>query len=308
VHEHLHHHDHLHDHGDDRGHATDHERNAGHLKVSIALNLGFALIEALIGLLANSMAILSDAAHDFMDSASLLLSLVASWVSQRPPDAKRTFGYRRASILAALLNSSVLVITSVVIGFHAIRRLFAPAEVQSTYMLIVAALSIAVNGYAVLRMRHDRHGDLNLESAFIHLLEDALGGIGLLAGGLLIRLTGWHWIDSVVALTLSAIVLRGALRIVLKSLNIFMEGTPEDLDVSAIENAILGHPMVEEVHHIHVWTLDASHYSMSVHVRLRDRRLPSGLYEELAELVKPFKVAHLTVQAEGPEGTCLPCN
>lgn len=299
MHEHLHHHGH--------DHTVDQERSTRHLKVSIALNLGFALIEALIGLLANSMAILSDAAHDFMDSASLMLSLIASWVSRRPPDEKRTFGYRRASILAALLNSSVLVITSVVIGFHAIRRVFEPAEVRSTYMLIVAALSIAVNGYAVLRMRHDRHGDLNLESAFIHLLEDALGGIGLLAGGLLIRFTGWHWIDSVVALALSAIVLRGALRIVLKSVNIFMEGTPEDLDMSMIESAILSHPMVEGVHHIHVWTLDASHYSMSVHVRLRDRHLPPGLYEELAELVRPFKIAHLTVQAEGPEGICLPC-
>lgn len=296
------------EHSHNHSHAVGAEVASGHLKVSLVLNLCFALAEIVIGLLANSMAILSDAAHDMMDSASLLLSLVASWISQRPPDKKRSFGYRRATIVAALINSSILVVTSGVIGFHAIRRLLDPVEVKSGYMLLVAGLSAIVNGYAVLRMRHDRHRDLNLDSVFMHLLEDALGGVGLLIGGLIIRFTGWHVVDSVVAIALSVFILRGALKIVMRSVNVFMEGVPEDVDIASLKEAILSHPMVEDVHHIHVWMLDASHYSMSVHVRLRDRQLPEGLYTELAELVRPHKINHLTVQAEGPEGTCLPCS
>lgn len=308
-HDHAKGHDHVHSHGDTHGHdhSGSHSRTAGHLKVGIALNLGFSLIEAVIGFLANSVAILSDAVHDFMDSGSLLLSLVAAWVSQKPPDEKRSFGYRRASILAALLNSSILMATAVFVGYHAVRRVFQPAEVRSVYMLVVAGLSIVVNGAAVLRIGHDRHHDLNLQSAFMHLLEDALGGLGLLVGGLVIHFTGWHVIDSVIALILSALIFRGALRIVLKSINVFMEGTPEGMDIAALEQALLSHPLVQEVHHIHVWMLDTTHYSMSAHVRLRDRTLPPGLYDELAELVRPFRVHHLTVQAEGPEGICLPC-
>ena len=300
---------HVHSHDDVHGHdhSGSHSRTAGHLKVGIALNLGFSLIEAVIGFLANSVAILSDAVHDFMDSGSLLLSLVAAWVSQKPPDEKRSFGYRRASILAALLNSSILMATAVFVGYHAVRRVFQPAEVRSVYMLVVAGLSIVVNGAAVLRIGRDRHHDLNLQSAFMHLLEDALGGLGLLVGGLVIHFTGWHVIDSVIALILSALIFRGALRIVLKSINVFMEGTPEGMDIAALEQALLSHPLVQEVHHIHVWMLDTTHYSMSAHVRLRDRTLPPGLYDELAELVRPFRVHHLTVQAEGPEGICLPC-
>ncbi|MGB3982714.1 MAG: cation diffusion facilitator family transporter [Bacillota bacterium] len=294
---------HFHNHS----HAVDSDVASGHLKVSLILNLCFALAEIVIGLLANSMAILSDAVHDLMDSASLMLSLIASWVSQRPPDEKRSFGYRRASILAAFINSSILVVTSAFIGFHAIRRLLDPVEVGSGYMLLAAALSVIINGYAVLRMRHDRHGDLNLESVFMHLLEDALGGVGLLVGGLIIRFTGWYVVDSIIAIALSAFVLRGALRIVMRSINVFMEGVPEDVDIGLLEKALLSHPMVVDVHHIHVWMLDASNYSMSVHVRLKDRHLPKGLYAELAELVKPYKINHLTVQAEGPDGACLPC-
>jgi len=296
VSEHIHH-----------GHTVDQVVVSGHLKVSLVLNLCFAFAEIVIGLIANSVAILSDAAHDLMDSASLLLSLIASWISRKPADRKRSFGYRRATIIAAFINSSILVITSTIMGFHAIRRLIDPVEVRSDFMLLVAGLSVAVNGYAVLRMRRDRYGDLNLESVFMHLLEDALGGLGLLAGGLVIQFTGWHVVDSVIALVLSLIVLRGTLRIVLRSVNVIMEGSPEDIDISSLEQAILNHPMVEEVHHLHVWMLDGSHYSMSVHVRLKDRILPKGLYEELAELVKPFKIHHLTVQVEGPEGMCLPC-
>lgn len=306
-HAHGHEHAHSHDSAHSHDHSESHARTAGHFKVGIALNLGFSLIEAVIGFMANSVAILSDAVHDFIDSGSLLLSLIAAWVGQRPPDEKRSFGYRRASILAALLNSSILMATTVFVGYHAVRRVFQPAEVRSVYMLVVAGLSIVVNGVAVLRIWHDQHHDLNLQSAFIHLLEDALGGLGLLVGGLVIYFTGWHVIDSIIALILSALIFRGALRIVLKSINVFMEGTPEGMDIAALENALLSHPLVQEVHHIHIWMLDTTHYSMSAHVRLRDCTLPPSLYAELAELVRPFRVDHLTVQAEGPEGVCQPC-
>lgn len=329
-------HDHTNDHGDDSRRLHDHRDNHSYYDLShnhshsnhahhgehhhgepgaeeyirfgLMLNLAFALTEVVIGVLSNSIAILSDAVHDFSDSGSLLVSYFAAKISKRKADASRTFGYRRASVLAALLNASALLAVTVFVVYHAIMRLARPVEIKSGYMFLVAGLSILVNGAAVLRMRHDRTSDINLEGAFWHLLEDALGGAAILVGGAVIYFTGWMWVDPALSLVLSAFIIRGAYGVVLKSIHILLEGTPLDVDPAEVEAALLEDPSVEAVHHLHIWMLDTNHYSMSVHVVLKDIAVPQDLYRNLSEKVRRFKVTHLTVQPEYGHGQCLPCS
>lgn len=296
------------------GHAHQHSHHHGeigaeeHIRFGLILNLAFAVTEVLIGVLSNSIAILSDAVHDFSDSGSLLISYFAARISKRKADASRTFGYRRASVLAALLNASALLAVTVFVVYHAVMRLVRPVEIKSGYMFLVAGLSILVNGAAVLRMRRDRKSDINLEGAFWHLLEDALGGVAILIGGAIIYFTGWMWVDPVLSLVLSVFIIRGAYGVVLKAVHILLEGTPQDIDLAEVEAALLEDPNVEAVHHLHIWMLDTNHYNMSVHVVLKGTAVPQDLYRNLSEKVKRFKVTHLTVQPEYGHGQCLPCS
>jgi len=267
------------------------------LRFGFILNLCFAILEVVIGLLSNSIAILTDAAHDFSDSASLFLALMASRVAERPPDNQRSFGYRRVSVLTALFNSSMLLVATGFIFYYAIKRILHPEPVTSGYMFLVAALSIAINGVAVLRMWRNRKKDLNLEGAAWHLLEDALGGLSILVGGIIIHFTAWYWVDPILSLLLGAFILRGALSVTSQAIHIFMEGTPPDINPIHVAQALLQHPAVAGVHHVHIWMLDSNHYNMSAHVRLHGPA-PKDLYAELAAAVGKYKITHLTVQVE----------
>lgn len=290
----------------DGGHSHSHGTE-DHIRFGIFLNLSFAFLELALGFVANSMAILSDAIHDFVDSGSLFLSLLAARQANRRADVKRSFGYRRFSVLAALFNSGLLIAGALVIIYHAAVRLFSPPEVRSSYLLVVAGLSIVFNGAAVLCLRKEGGEDINLQAAAWHLLEDALGGIALLIGGAAIRLTGWAWIDSVLAIGLSVVVLRGTVRVFYTAVHILLEGTPTDVDPDDVQEALLSISGVADVHHLHVWALDTSHYNMSVHIVLEDEDLEPELYRQVEETVRPFKITHVTVQAETQEGMCGVC-
>ncbi len=293
---HDHGHDH-HDHGD-----------TGHIGVAFFLNFSFALIEIVGGLLTNSIAILSDALHDVGDSLALALAWYLQKVSDKGRDRRFTYGYRRFSLLGAVVGSAILVVGSVVIVFAALPRLIEPQPTVTWGMLALAALGIVVNGAAVLRLK--KGSSQNAKVAALHLLEDVLGWGAVLVGALVIYFTGWYWIDPLLSLGIAAFILVTALGALRSSAKILLQGIPEGLDLAAIETKLAAVAGVASFHDLHLWSLDGERTILTVHLVLdapvtqeaacRVKREASGAMNELG-------VGHCTIEIEGPGEPCARC-
>ncbi|MBC7293084.1 MAG: cation transporter, partial [Thermoleophilia bacterium] len=232
------------------------------LLLSLALNFLITLLQVVGGLLANSLALLSDAAHNLSDVVALGLSLWAVRLGRRPPTARRTFAYKRAEILVALFNSTVLVAISVYIAIEAIRRLVHPQPVGGLLVVVFAAGGLIINTSAALLLRTHK-SDLNLRAAFLHLVADALTSLGVILSGLVVFFTGWNYADAVVSVLVSVWIGREAFAIVRRSVNVLMEGTPEEIKLSQVEDAILGIPGIHGVHDLHVWAISSRDLALS---------------------------------------------
>jgi len=294
-----HHHHHGHD------HARAGNDNARRLALTLALQAAYLVAEVVGGWMANSLALLADAGHMLSDVAALALSLFAVWIAQKPATDHRTFGYYRTEILAALANAAALIAISIYIFYEAVQRLRAPEPVVGALVVWIAIGGLLVNGIGAALLHRGREHSLNIRGAWLHLMTDAAGNVGVIAGGLLIWLWGFAWADPVVSILIGVLVIWSSWGLLKDSVGVLLEGTPSHIDVGAVRAAVMEVDGVEEVHDLHVWTIASGLEALSCHVVVggRDERRASG--EILADVHKllheRFGLHHLTVQIE-PRG------
>jgi cobalt-zinc-cadmium efflux system protein len=276
---------------------------AGHerpLMLALGLTTAFMLAEVIGALITGSLALLSDAAHMFTDSAALAVSLVAIWIAKRAADRKRTFGYYRFEILAAAFNAVLLFLVALYIMYEAYQRLRAPVEIQSLGMLVIASIGLVVNLIAMRLLRAGSSESLNVKGAYLEVWSDLLGSIGVIVAAIVIRTTGWAWVDSLVAAGIGLWVLPRTWVLLKASINILLQGVPEGVDIEKLETALRSIVGVVDLHNLHVWGLTSGKTVMSAHVivdpALTDERQVIPSITALVE--HAFGIKHSTVQVE----------
>lgn len=310
MHMHNHHHNHDHAHGHDAGHDhhTGAEIDSRRIAVAFWLNFGFTILEIVGGLLTNSMAVLSDALHDMGDSLSLGLAWYFQKLSQKEVDSRYTYGYRRFSVLGALINVIILSTGSVVILYLSIQRLMNPEEVEPVGMAIMAVLGIAVNGAAVWQMRGSEN--LNAKVVSLHLLEDVLGWVAVLIGSIIMMFYDAPWIDPVLSLSITLYILYHAIRNLIKALAIFLQKVPPGIEMSKVRTQLEAIPELEDAHDLHVWSLDGRFIVMTLHAQVS----PEKTLMELEQIkfsihaeMRKLGIHHCTVEFEPVGADCHPC-
>lgn len=278
-------------------------------KSAIFLTLGVLILEIAGGIWANSLALLSDAAHLFMDVFSLTLSWFAMQLAERPATDTRTFGFHRAETFAAFINGFTLTLVSLWIFYAAVKKFAHPEPVHSTVMLVVASIGLAVNLIVAFRLKGHDHNDLNVRSAFLHVIGDAMASVGVIMGGIIISYTGFYVVDPVVSFGIGLIILFGSVNILRKSLHILLEGVPESITYRDVQTAIRLVDGVEDVHELHIWSLCSHVNSLSVHVVVNDQMVShlSEIMEKINEVaLTQFNIAHTTLQLECKENSPPP--
>lgn len=285
-----------HDHGHSGAAAVD---QRGRLLIALGLAVLYMGAEVVGGLWSNSLALLADAGHMLADSAALGISLFAVWMASRPATSRRTFGYHRAEILAALVNAATLIAVSGGILIEAWHRLRDPSNVQSTVMLAIAAGGLVVNLLMLGVLHAGRQASLNLRGAWLHVLSDALGSVAVLAAGLLIRWHGWMWVDPVASALISLLVLHSAWRLMSEAVSVLMESAPASIPVEEVRRCLLSVPGVRDVHCLHVWTIASGIDSLSAHIVVdSDHSSPRQLSLLRDAVSDRFEVGHVTLQIE----------
>lgn len=274
--------------------------------VGTVLNLGFVLLEAGFGFWANSLALLADAGHNLSDVLGLLLAWGATYLAGRRPTARRTYGLRRSTILAALLNAVLLLVAVGGIAWEAIRRFGHPEPVSGITVVGVAAAGVAVNTATALLFMAGRRHDLNVRGAFLHMAADAGVSAGVVLAGLVIRYTGWAWVDPAASLLVVAVIAAATWGLFRESLDLALDAVPAGIDPAAVESYLAGLPGVAAVHDLHVWGMSTTEAALTVHLIKPDGRLDDGLLARMAEeLHAKFGIAHVTIQLEqGAEHDC----
>jgi cobalt-zinc-cadmium efflux system protein len=304
---------HHHHHGHSHGHAHGAARNRRRLTWTLALAAVYMVAELVGGLMANSLALLADAGHMLSDVGALALALFAMWMARKPATPRRTFGYLRTEILAALFNAATLVAISLFIFVEAYARFQRPEPVAGLTVMWIAAGGLAVNVAGLFVLHGGRDESLNIRGAWLHMLTDALGSVGAILGGLAVYAFGWRWADPAVSVAIAMLVLYSSWHLLRESVNVLLEGTPGHIDLEAVRGAMLEVDGVEEVHDLHVWTITSGMEAMSGHVVVGDRlqRRQSGeILSDLHCLLHDrFGLHHLTIQIE-PRGfeehACVP--
>lgn len=278
---------------------------ASALKVALALTCVILAVELAGGLLSHSLALLADAGHVLTDVFALGLAWFAVSASRRPADKRRSYGYHRVSILAALVNSLTLIVIVGAIAYEAVRRLGHPEPVQGGLVIVTALVAIAINAFVVLALRRDMRS-LNMRAALLHVTGDLGAAAGVVVAGAVILLTGWLYIDPLLSLGIAVLIAFGAWRIVRETVNLLMEGTPREIDLEAVTEEIAGTELVTSVHDLHVWALSSDEMALSCHVVVGD--CPLGDAEHVVRdleqrLCDRFAIGHTTIQVE----SCHPC-
>lgn len=257
------------------------------------------IAEAVGGWWANSLALLADAGHMLTDVAALTLTLAAIWFAARPATSKKTYGYYRLEILAAFVNGIALVLLSIWIIYEAVERWQTPPEIHGAWLTIIAAGGLFVNIAAAYLLHSDHKNDLNMRGAWLHVMGDLLGSVAAVTAGVLIVAFGWTWADAVGSVLISLIIVIGAWRLILESVNVLLEGTPRHINLSAVESAILETAGVDGVHDLHVWTISSGIEALSAHISHDNSVVHSDLLVAVRKnLHDGFGIDHLTIQME----------
>ena len=274
------------------------------LALSLCITLAFVVVEIVAGLRANSLALLTDAAHNFTDVLALGLTGWALWITTKPANPGKTFGYHRAGILAALVNSTTLALIALGIFYAAYKRFANPPQVQADILIGVGVAAVVVNLVTALLVRRGSEHDLNLKSAFLHLMGDVFSTVGAVLAGVIIRFTGLNWLDPLVSVLIGLLILWNAWGIIRESVEILMEATPTNLDMEALVRDIQSVKGVCGVHDLHVWSITKSMRNLSAHIVTGDVTLSAGTQIQAAIgeiLARRYGVAHATLQLECPE-------
>lgn len=276
-------------------------------KIGISINIVFIIIEASYGFLSNSMALVADAGHNLSDVLALVFSWVAVILSQRKPTLKFTYGFRRSTILIALLNTVLLLAAVVFIVWETIERIGKPLEINSNSVIAIAAIGIAVNGFtAWLFMKGKKH-DLNIRSAFVHFIADALVSLGVVIAGIIMAFTGIVWIDSVVSFAIIAVILYSSYHLLIDSINLALDAVPENVNIEAVRIYLQSLPEVNSIHDLHIWALSTTDTALTVHLATRiqtDVGFISAIQHQLHE---QFNVEHATIQVEFGDNNNVIC-
>ena len=286
------------------GHSHNHARHGGierRFLLSLALTGLIFAAELVGGLLTRSLALLSDAAHVFLDVFALALSYVAIRLTTLPPNDRHTYGYHRLRVLAALVNGATLLVVAFEIFREAIKRFSDPEPILAGPMLVVAVIGLVVNLVVAFVLRGHDHEDLNVRSAFLHVLGDALASVGVIIAGVVIILTGWTLVDPVISIVIGVIILLGSGNVLRRSVHILVEGVPRGLTATEVAESMNGVSGVSEVHDLHVWTVSPEYIALSAHVVLDDQSLSEaqGILEDLeTTLSEQFGIDHTTIQVE----------
>lgn len=288
-------------HGHDHSHAVVTEANAKKLTFALILTSTFLVVEVIAGFMTQSLALLSDAAHMFTDAAALAISLVAIKIGKLPADSKRTFGYQRFEILAALFNASMLFVVAMYILYEAYQRFSQPAEIQSTGMMIVATIGLIINLISMRILFSSSKESLNVKGAYLEVLSDALGSVGVIVAAAVIYFTGWMWVDTVIAVLIGFWVLPRTWVLLKQSINILLEGVPEEIDIEELRNDLLNLKDVESIHQLKVWAITSKNVHLTVHLFApnADR---NELYKTAMEMLShEHGITEMTLQIEEDE-------
>ena len=269
------------------------------LAIAAALIVVFMVVEAVGGVLTGSLALLADAGHMASDAASLLLALFAAWLATHPPTSERSFGYRRAEILAALANGVALIAIAIWIVIEAIQRLPEGSDVAGTGVLAIGAVGLAVNVAAMGVLWRSRRESLNVDAAFRHVLADAAGSIGVIVAAIVILATGWTPIDPILSLLIAALIVFSAWGVLRDSVRILLEASPAGMRVDEVGSAMAEHPGVSEIHDLHIWTITSGFVALSAHVVVAQREDCHTRQRELAAMLRDqFNITHTTLQTD----------
>lgn len=312
---HKHTHDHSHGHRHTRGHSHSHAHGHSHfgdarsgnksgLLIALGITASIAVLEFVGGWITNSLALLSDAGHMLSDASSLVLSLLAIWFATRPATSRKSYGYYRVEIMAALLNGVTLFVIAGFIIVEAYDRFIDPPSVSSGPMMLIATIGLIANlasAWALMK-KGDVEGNINFRSAYLHVLGDALGSVGAIIGGILMWAFGWYIIDPLVSVLVSLLILKGAWGVLAQSVHVLMEGVPEGLDVKLVLEKLRQLPEVADVHDLHIWSITSGVDALSCHiVTANPRRQAVLLQEAIILLEQEFGIAHATIQIETEE-------
>jgi cobalt-zinc-cadmium efflux system protein len=280
-------------------HAIPENKKETTLWIALILTSTFLVAEAAAGFVLNSLALLADAAHMFTDAAALAIALTAVRIARRPPDARRTYGYHRFEILAAAFNALLLFGVAIYILYEAYQRFRNPGDVQTTGMLVVATIGLVINLISMRLLSTGKDSSLNIKGAYLEVWSDMLGSLGVIIAAVLIRFTGWTWVDTLVAAGIGLWVLPRTWILLKESLNILLEGTPEGLSLDDVTTAMRGVAGVTDIHDLHVWVLTSGKNSLTAHVVHKSDVAPAQIIENIQALVaKNFEVFHTTIQCE----------
>jgi cobalt-zinc-cadmium efflux system protein len=266
-------------------------------KAGILINIIFISLEVFFGIFSNSMALIADAGHNLSDVLSLLFSWIAIKLSQRKPTIKFTYGFRRSTILIAILNTILLLAAVVIITFKTIERLHNQLEINSAGVIIVASIGIVVNGFTAWLFMKNRH-DLNLRSAFIHFVADAIVSLGVVIGGIIMLLTGIKWIDSLVSFSIIAVILYSSYNLLINSVNLALDAVPENINIEEVLDYLKKLPGVNNVHDLHIWALSTTDAALTVHLATSEQTDISFISSIQKKLKEEFGIGHSTIQIE----------
>lgn len=295
-HHHGHHHHHHHDHSSDQR-----ENNKKGLWIALFITTGVMLLEFIGGFITNSLALLSDSGHMLSDSASLILSLTAMIFAAKPPSPNKTYGYYRFEILAAFINGLTLFIVAGFILWEAYERFLHPPEVASGTMLIIAGVGLSANLLSawMLMRKGDVKENVNLRSAYLHILGDALGSVGAIIAGLLMLIFSWYIADPIISVVVSLLILKSAWGVLKHSTHILMEGTPVMVNQNEVRQTLASIPGVINVHDLHIWTITSGLDSLSCHLLIEDDGDSQQILQKaIHKIEQDFKIQHTTIQIE----------
>ena len=289
----------------DSGHSHAPKNFGAAFAIGTTLNFGFVILEVVFGLYAHSLALVADAGHNLGDVLGLLLAWGASALARRAPTQRHTYGMRSSSILAALFNAIFLLVSVGAIAWEAIRRFGNPTDVAGWTVIWVSAVGIAINTATALLFMSGRKGDLNIRGAFMHMAADAGISAGVVVAGFVILATGLHWIDPVVSLAISAVIIWGTWGLLRDSVNLALQAVPEGIELAEVKEYLAGLPNVTAVHDLHIWPMSTTETALTAHlVRDVDRCDSSMLEKCCKELHDKFEIQHATIQLETEDHNC----
>jgi cobalt-zinc-cadmium efflux system protein len=283
-------------------HDIDEKKGSKNLIITILLNLLITVAELIGGIFSNSLALISDALHNFSDGLAMFIALVAMKISKRESNVRKTFGYKRIQILAALFNSVVLIVISIGLLYEAYHRFMNPEPVKSIPMLVVAVIGLIANFVSVVLLKNHSHQNLNIKAAYLHLIGDTLSSVAVIVGGVLIYFFDIYWIDPLVTVIISIYIIKETVSVLLETYNILMQATPKHINLLELQKEIEKIAEIKGAHHLHAWNLSDKDIHFEAHIELsKDLKVSESdkILKKVENLLqKDFRIAHVTLQVE----------